>query len=100
MMRTDMSPRDQDSTSPKNNQSGLSVKARELFQARLDKIPSEKKEAMLTKFTEILKKQIETAQTKSNKKLIEKLKIMLTMVEDEVASLEDTSLIDGLLANN
>ena len=100
MMRTDMPPRDQDSTSPKNNQSGLSVKARELFQTRLDKIPSEKKEAILTKLQEVLKKQIETARTKSNKRLTEKLEIMLAIVTDERASLEDTSLVDALLANN
>ncbi len=100
IMRTDMPPRNQDSTTQKNNQSGLSLKARELFQARLDKIPSEKKEAMLTKLEEVLKKQIETARMKSNKRLTEKLEIMLVIVTDEKVSLEDTSLVDALLANN
>ena len=84
----------------KNNHWVLSTKARNLFQARLDNIPAEKKESMLTKLEEVLKKQIETARSKSNKRLTEKLEIMLTMVEEEISSLEDTSLVDGLLANN
>ncbi len=87
-------------TSPIKSTQGLSPKAREMFQTRLDSIPAEKKVAMLTRLEELLQKQIEVAKTKWTKRLIAKLQEMLDIVHEEQGSADDISLVNTLLSGN
>lgn len=75
----------------------LSEKARKLLQDKLDKIPSEKRDILLPKMLKTAQVQLKTAQTKSNKILIRKLEAIIEIIQDEIDSSDDSSLIDSLL---
>jgi hypothetical protein len=75
----------------------LTEKARKLLQDKLDKIPSEKRDTILPKMLKTAQSQFETAKTKSNKTLIRKLEAIIEIIQDEIDSEDDSSLIDSLL---
>ncbi len=86
-------------SSPSTMRPALTEKARKIFQDKLDKIPSEKRETVLPKMLKVAQSQYETAQKKgSNKTLIRKLEAIVEMIQDEIDSADDASLFDSLTA--
>lgn len=79
-----MLPPVKETTTPlKEIKGSLSEKTRSLFQARLDKLPADTKNSILTHLESVIVKQIDLAKSKSNTNLVAKLQEMLHMVHDE-----------------
>jgi hypothetical protein len=74
----------------------LTEKARKLLQAKLDKIPTEKRDTLLPKMLKSAQAQLEAAQKKGNKVNIRKLEAIVEIIQDEIESEDDESLIDSL----
>lgn len=100
--------KNEDSTSEKMNspqekkqvnmRPALTEKARKTLQDKLDKIPAEKRDTLLPKMLKTAQNQLDTAKEKGNKLLVRKLEAILEIIQDEIDSGDDNSLIDSLIA--
>lgn len=82
--------------------SALSEKSKKLFLDRLDKIPEEKKAAELTRIKKQIEKQLAGAKglSNGNNLIARKLEAMLQIVQDEIDSPNDASLVDSVMNGN
>ena len=87
----------ENSIEKKSNLTPAMEKVRKSFITRLDKIPTEKREATLKLLEKNIQKQISVAREKSNTALIAKLEVLLSVVQERLGALtDDESLIDSL----
>lgn len=72
------------------------ARLKELMQNRIDKIATDKREATLTRLETIIMKRIELAKAKNATLLTARYEILLSVIQQELAEVDDESLIADL----